>query len=104
MGPATVVAIASPLYIATVPEASTLTSATVPAVGVHPWIVPASVEKMNRADTFEGPTGKPEPPLKTSPVGPPVTITSSPSLPPAAFERVDRSAGSPATRHGAAGP
>src|SRR5437879_12453043 len=86
------------------PEAYTLISATVPAVGVHPLIVPASVEKMNRADTFEGPTGKPEPPLKTSPVGPPVTVTSSPNLAPAALYKVDRSAWLSATHHGVAGP
>src|SRR5207237_9704981 len=58
---------------------------------------------MNRADTFEGPTGKPEPPLKTSPVGPPVTVTSSPNLAPAALYKVDRSAWLSATHHGDAG-
>ena len=59
---------------------------------------------MNRADTFEGPTRKPEPLLKTSPVGPPATITSSPSLAPAALYKVDRSAWLSATHHGDAGP
>src|SRR5256885_7017350 len=45
-----------------------------------------------------------EQPLKTSPVGRPVTVTSSPSLAPAALYRVDRSAWLSATHHGDAGP
>src|SRR6267143_3428887 len=85
-------------------DESTLTSAMFPALGVHPAIVPPSVEKMNRAAAFAGPTGKPEPPLKTSPVGPPATVTSSPSFAPPALYRVDRSAWLSATHHGDAGP
>src|SRR6267378_601948 len=75
-----------------------------PALGAHPAIVPASVEKMNRAPAFAGPTGKPGPPLKTIPVGPPATVTSSPSFDPAALYNVDRSAWLSATHHGVLGP
>src|SRR2546430_16863083 len=82
----------------------TLTWATFPAEGVHPAMVPPSVEKMKRAETFDGPTGKPKAPLKTIPVGPPTTVTSSPSFVPAALYRVDRSEWLSATHHGVAGP
>src|SRR2546422_11344296 len=83
-------------------DESTLTWATFPAEGVHPAMVPPSVEKMKRAETFDGPTRKPEAPLKTIPVGPPATVTSSPSFVPAALYRVDRSAWLSAFNHGVA--
>src|SRR5689334_11425695 len=77
--------IASPLNTAPSPVLSTTTNDCVDlggggTFGFQPRIVPASVANMN-TDGPEWPfpslTVKPEPPLKTIPVGPPSTLTTS---------------------------
>src|SRR5436309_15315190 len=85
-------------------ELSTATTACVGATaGLHPRIVPSSVAKMKRAAPEADPlvTTKPVPPLKTTPVGAPGTLTltesSAPVLP---LESVDESVPLSATHHG----
>jgi hypothetical protein len=56
-----------------------------PAAGTldaQPRIIPSSHAKMKRAGAEAAPlvTAKPEAPLKTTPVGPPGTVTTSGSL------------------------
>jgi hypothetical protein len=53
-------------------------------VDAQPRIIPSSHAKMKRAGAEAAPlvTVKPEVPLKTTPVGPPRTVTTRGSLPP----------------------
>ncbi len=72
----------------------------------HPSIVPASVAKMKRDATGlpATVTGKPVPPLKTVPVGPPGTLTTSACGVPSPVYSVDVFVPWFETHHGVAGP
>src|SRR6266545_2040673 len=74
--------------------------------GLHPRIWPAIVAKMNRAapELVPSVTTKPVPPLNTTPVGPPGTLTSSAILLPAPPYSVERFVRLSATHHGVVGP
>ncbi len=72
----------------------------------QPWIVPASVAKMKRDATClpATVTGKPDPPLKTVPVGPPGTVTTRACGRPVPSYRVELFVPWFATHHGVVGP
>src|SRR6266511_3587149 len=74
--------------------------------GFQPRIVPSSLANRNSAgpDAVPLETTKLEVPLKTAPVGPPPTRTSSGIFAPAALYRVDRSVPLSATHQGVVGP
>src|SRR4051812_37025575 len=74
--------------------------------GLHPRIVPLSVEKMNSAAPEFVPslTTNPGPPLNTSPVGAPGTLTTSDCGVPDPSYSVDTSMPLSATHHGVPDP
>src|SRR6266536_3518202 len=97
--------------MAPAPERSTPISVCVDSggggtAGLHPRIVPASVAKMNREEPelVSTLTTNPEPPLNTSPVGAPGTLTTSGRALPDPSYRVERSVSLSATHQGVVGP
>src|SRR6266540_3608502 len=74
--------------------------------GFHPRIAPSSLANRNSAGPDAVPlvTTKLVVPLKTAPVGPPPTWTSSATFAPAAVYSVDRSVPLSATHQGVVGP
>src|SRR5919204_3493981 len=89
--------------MASAPELSTTTWLAVPKARAQARILPSSLAKMNRA-AVPLTRKSVDDPLKTTPVGPPSTVTVSGIFTPAAVYRVDLSVPLSDTHQGVVGP